>query len=116
MKVTFDKNKSWFEFEFDLDKFGEGSIKFTDVKFKEMDIVDVDIELHDIYSFQQAGEIEIQYIMNEQQWIDLESEIKKQILEDPIAFDAHTYMSEDDEWNWYEYRQQQIQQANEDKF
>lgn len=116
MKVTFNKNKRWFEFEFDQDKFGEGSIEFTDVTCKFMQIIDVDLELHDIHTWQQAGEIEIEYIMTPGEWDELEKEIKRQILEDPIDFEVHSHISEDDEFLFYEYRQQQIQQANEDRF
>lgn len=116
MKVTFNKNKIWFEFEFDQDKFGEGSIQYTDVICKDMEIVDVEIEIHDVHTWQQAGEVEIEHIMSPDEWNELEKEIKRQILEDTIGFDVHAHVSEEDQWNWYCYEQQQIQRANEDKF
>ena len=64
---------------------------------------------------QHIGEIEIDYILNEQEWSQLYAEVKRQILDDPTSFDAHEFISDEDKWNWYLYEQQQIQQANEDK-
>ena len=116
MKVTFDKNKKNFTFEFDFDKFGEGSFNFVDVKCLEHDIVDVTIQFEDVWTTQQIGEIEIDYILNEDEWKELEREVKEQILEDTFGFDAHEFMSDEDQWKWNEWQQQQIEQANEDKF
>lgn len=115
MKVTFDKNKKWFTFEFDFDKIGEGSFNFMDVKCVDDDIVDVTIQFEDVWTTQHIGEIEIDYILNEDEWSQLESEVKAQILENPFDFDAHEFVSTEDQWKWNEYQQQQIEQANEDK-
>ena len=116
MKVTFDKNHSSFTFELDFDKFGEGSFKFVDVKCLDHDIVDVTIEFENVWTTQHIGEIEIDYILNEEEWKELENEVKRQILEQPFDFDAHEYISDEDKWNWFKYEQQQIEQANEEKF
>lgn len=116
MKVTFDKNKKWFTFEFDFDKFGEGSFNFVDVKCLDHDIVDVTIQFEDVWTTQHIGEIEIDYILNEDEWQQLENEVKRQILEDTFEFGAHEFISSEDQWKWNEWQQQQIEQANEDKF
>ena len=116
MKVTFEKNKENFTFEFDFDKFGEGSFNFINVKCLDHDIVDVTIQFENVWTTQQIGEIEIDYILNEEEWKELESEVKRQILEEPFEFDAHEFMSDEDQWKWNEWQQQQIEQANEDKF
>jgi hypothetical protein len=116
MKVTFDNNHYSFTFEFDFDKFGEGSFSFTNVHCDDLEITDVDIELEDVWTTQQIGEIEIDYILNEDEWKELEHEVKRQILEDTFTFGAHEFISDEDKWNWYIHEQQQIQQANEDKF
>jgi hypothetical protein len=116
MKVTFDKNKKNFTFEFDFDKFGEGSFNFVDVKCLDHDIVDVTIQFENVWTTQHIGEIEIDYILNEQEWKELESEVKQQILEDTFGFDAHEFMSNEQRMWWYEWEQQQIELANEDKF
>lgn len=115
MKVTFDKYHSSFTIEMEFDKFGEGSFTYKKVTCDNLDIIDVDIELQDVYMVQHIGEIEIDYILNEQEWSQLYAEIKRQILDDPTSFDAHEFISDEDKWNWYLYEQQQIQQANEDK-
>jgi len=115
MKVTFDKNKKNFTFEFDFDKFGEGSFNFVDVKCLDHDIVDVTIQFEDVWTTQQIGEIEIDYILNEEEWKELEHEVKEQILEEPFEFDAHEFISSEDQWKRNEEQQQQIEQANEDK-
>ncbi len=116
MKVTFDNNHSSFTFELDYDKFGEGSFNFINVTCDHLDITDVDIELEDVWTTQHIGEIEIDYILNEEEWSLLYAEVKRQILDDPTSFDAHEYISDEDKWNWFIYEQQQIEQANEDKF
>ncbi len=116
MKVTFDNNHSSFTFELDYDKFGEGSFNFINVTCDNLDITDVDIELEDVWTTQHIGEIEIDYILNEEEWSLLYAEVKRQILDDPTSFDAHEYISDEDKWNWFIYEQQQIEQANEDKF
>ena len=115
MKVTFSKNNIYFNFEFDHDKFGEGMFIIKYVTCEDLEIIDVQLELDDVHVIQQAGEIEIEYIMNPEEWDLLEMEVKKQILSDPVRFDVHSHVSEDDEWLWYEYRQQEIQRAYEDK-
>jgi hypothetical protein len=116
MKVTFNNNNSFFTFELDYDKFGEGSFNFINVTCDDLEITDVDIELEDVWTTQHIGEIEIDYIMNEEEWSLLYAEVKRQILDDPTSFDAHEYISDEDKWNWFNYEQQQIEQANEDKF
>jgi hypothetical protein len=116
MKVTFDNNHSSFTFEFDFDKFGEGSFSFVDVKCLDHDIVDVTIQFQDVWTTQHIGEIEIDYILNEQEWKELEHEVKRQILEEPFDFDAHEFMSDEERWKWHAWEQQQIEQSNEDKF
>jgi hypothetical protein len=116
MKVTFDNNHSSFTFEIDFDKFGEGSFSFVDVKCLDHDIVDVTIEFQDVWTTQHIGEIEIDYILTEEEWKELENEVKRQILEDTFAFDAHEFMSDEERWKWHAWEQQQIKQSNEDKF
>jgi hypothetical protein len=115
MKVTFDNNHSSFTFEIDFDKFGEGSFTFVDVKCLDHDIVDVTIQFQDVWTTQHIGEIEIDYILTEQEWKELEHEVKRQIIEDTFAFDAHEFMSDEERWKWHAWEQQQIQQSNEDK-
>jgi hypothetical protein len=116
MKVTFDNNHSSFEFEFDFDKFGEGSFSFVDVKYLDHDIVDVTIQFQDVCTSQHIADVEIDYILNEEEWKELEHEVKRQILEEPFDFDAHEFMSDEERWKWHAWEQQQIQQSNEDKF
>ncbi len=116
MKVTFDNNHSSFEFEFDFDKFGEGSFSFVDVKCLDHDIVDVTIQFQDVWTSQHIADVEIDYILNEEEWKELENEVKRQILEDTFAFDAHEFMSDEERWKWHAWEQQQIEQSNEDKF
>lgn len=116
MKLTFNKDKQSFTFELDFDKFGEGSFNFVDVICKDLEIVDVTIQFEDVWTTQHIGEIEIDYILNEDEWQQLETEVKRQILEDTFEFNAHEFMSQEDQWKWNEWERQQIQQANEDKF
>jgi hypothetical protein len=116
MKLTFNKDKKSFTFELDFDKFGEGSFNFVDVICKDLEIVDVTIQFEDVWTTQHIGEIEIDYILNEDEWQQLESEVKRQILEDTFDFNAHEFMSQEDQLKWNEWERQQIQQANEDKF
>lgn len=116
MKVTFNKNKTWFEFEFDQDKFGEGSFNITNVTCRDLEVIDVDIEITDVHIIQQVGEIDLEYILNEKEWDELEKEIKSQIFDDLEGFEVYYHVSEEDQWNWYCYEQQLIQQANEAKF
>jgi hypothetical protein len=86
------------------------------VKCLDHDIVDVTIEFEDVWTTQHIGEIEIDYILNEAEWKELENEVKRQILEQPFDFDAHEYISHEERWKWHMHEQQQIQQANEEKF
>ena len=100
MKVTFDKNHSLFTFEFDFDKFGEGSFKFVDVICVDHDIVDVNIEFEDVWTTQHIGEIEIDYILNEDEWKELENEVKRQILQQDLEIarqENNLVLSEDED-------------------
>lgn len=115
MKVTFDKNKNYFNFELCFDIFGEGTFNFVEVTCKDHEIHDVDIQLEDVWTTQHIGEIEIDYILNEDEWKQLHAEVKQQILDDPYSFDAHEHISEEDRIKWYYYEQDQINRANEDK-
>ena len=110
MKITLWTNHNGFNFNIDSDVVGSGTFEYLEVTSDGDEITDLTIEITIDESIQNG----IDYDLTQQEIQEIEIEVKRLILEEPMKHDAHHFLSEQDSlrMNYYEEIQRQY---NEDR-
>jgi len=112
--ITFNTTSTFF-FTIEDDICGQAEFRFLYVMMKHDIIKDIEIELDDLWAFKEIDGKETEHFLNSKEVDILTNEVKMIIMRDPEMFNAHEFISEDDQHEWHLWHEYQLQQYLDDR-
>lgn len=112
--ITFNTT-STFYFTIEGGIYGQAEFRFLEVTMKHDIIKDIEIELDGVWSYQEIEGKECEHFLKIKEVDILTNEVKSIIMKDPEMFNAHEFISEDDQHEWHLWHEYQLQQYLDDR-